>query len=118
MGKSNPKMTQLARNLRKNMTKEERKLWYCFFKEMKIHAHRQKAIGPYIVDFYVASAKLVIELDGSQHFEEKGQRSDAIRDAYLISLGMTVVRYSNTDINRNFQDVCNDILRRLHLLEE
>ena len=95
------------------MTKEERHLWYDFLKGLPIMVHRQKVIGPYIVDFYIAKAKLVIELDGSQHYEEAGMKADRDRDAYLNSLGLRVLRYSNLDVNRNFNGVCEDILRHL-----
>ena len=95
------------------MTKEERHLWYDFFKTLPITVNRQKVIGKYIVDFYCATTKTVIELDGSQHFEENGQLKDKIRDAYLNNLGITVLRYSNYDINTHFKDVCNDIYNHL-----
>ena len=70
-------------------------------------------IGNYIVDFYCASAKIVIELDGSQHFEEQGKRYDEKRDEYLKSLGLTVLRYSNYDVNTNFYGVCTDIMKQI-----
>ena len=111
--KHNPDLTFNARALRKNMTKEERHLWYDFLKGLPMMVHRQKVIGHYIVDFYIAEAKLVIELDGSQHYELEGKMADAIRDADLYSLGMTVVRYSNADINQRFRAVCQDILNHL-----
>ena len=104
-----PKLSGNAKRLRKNMAKEERHLWYDFLKPLPIMVHRQKIIGNYIVDFYVAGAKLVIELDGSQHYEEKGMQNDSLRDAYLNSLGLTVLRYSNADINQRFDAVCQDI---------
>ena len=107
------KLSGNARTLRKNMTKEERHLWYDFLKGLPIMVHRQKVIGPYIVDFYIAQANLVIELDGSQHYEEAGMKADRERDAYLNSLGLRVLRYSNLDVNRNFNGVCEDILRHL-----
>ena len=75
--------------------------------------HRQKVIGNYIVDFYIAQEKLVIELDGSQHYEDKGKEQDAVRDTYLSSLGIQVLRYSNLDVMRNFQGVCEDIWHHL-----
>ncbi len=112
---SNPKLTANAQKLRKNMTKEERNLWYNFLKELPITINKQKVIGNYIVDFYCASAKIVIELDGSQHFEEQGKRYDEKRDEYLKSLGLTVLRYSNYDVNTNFYGVCTDIMKRLPL---
>ena len=105
----NPKLTGNAKKLRKNMTKEERHLWYDFLKQLPVTVHRQKTIGNYIVDFYIAEAKLVIELDGSQHFEEEGQKMDESRDAFLESQGLTILRYANSDINQNFQGVCQDI---------
>ena len=112
---SNPKLTANVQELRKNMTKEERNLWYNFLKELPITINKQKVIGNYIVDFYCASAKIVIELDGSQHFEEQGKRYDEKRDEYLKSLGLTVLRYSNYDVNTNFYGVCTDIMKRLPL---
>ncbi|MBR2464753.1 MAG: endonuclease domain-containing protein [Clostridia bacterium] len=114
---TNSKLTGIAKALRKNMTKEEKHLWYDFLKKLPITVHRQKVIGNYIVDFYCAEAKLVIELDGSQHYEVKGRQADAARDAYLKDLGVEVVRYSNLDVDRRFDAVCQDISKRL-LLEE
>ena len=95
------------------MTKEERHLWYDYLKTLPVMVHRQKVIGPYIVDSYIASEKIVIELDGSQHFEPQGQAADQIRDTYLRSLGLTILRYSNADINQRFPYVCQDIGNRL-----
>ena len=102
-----------ARNLRKGMTKEERKLWYTFLCKLPVRFRRQQIIGNYIVDFYCHSKALVIELDGSQHFEDKGKQADLERDAYLRGLGLRVLRYSNLDVNRNFRGVCEDILQHL-----
>ena len=95
------------------MTAEERHLWYDFLKDLPVTFNRQKVIGPYIADFYCASAKLIIELDGSQHYEENGIEYDRRRDKYLSDLGITVLRYSNLDINNRFAGVCADILKRL-----
>ncbi len=106
---NNPKLTPNAKALRKNMTKEERHLWYDFLKNLPLTIHRQKVIGVYIVDFYIASKKVVIELDGSQHYEIEGMEKDAERDAYLRSQGIMILRYSNLDINRNFDGVCQHI---------
>ena len=114
----NPKLDANAKTLRKNMTKEERHLWYDFLKTLPIMVHRQKVIGKYIVDFYVASAKVVIELDGSQHYDLVGKQADEARDAYLNSLGITVLRYSNADINLRFSSVCEDIWNRLKVSEK
>ena len=104
-----------AQTLRKNMTKEERKLWYEFLKDLPLTVNRQKVIGNCIVDFYCASAKLVIELDGSQHYEKSGKESDKKRDEYLNSLGLKVLRYSNEEVNKEFIAVCEDILKWLPL---
>ena len=114
----NSKLSNNAKSLRRNMTKEERHLWYDFLKSLPIMVHRQKVIGNYIVDFYIAEAKLVIELDGSQHFDSNGKHTDQIRDNYLNSIGLTVLRYSNSEINLKFQEVCQDIWNRLQISEQ
>ena len=109
----NKYILDLARELRNNMTKEERHLWYDFLKlyhkQYSIIFLRQKAIGSYIVDFYCPRAKLVIELDGSQHYEKKAERYDNERTTYLNQHGIEVLRYSNLDILTRFSDVCRDI---------
>ena len=107
--KHKPNLTSIAQQLRKEMTKEECHLWYDFLKKLPITINRQKVIGRYIVDFYCARSKVVIELDGSQHYENKGMRSDSERDKYLNNLGLTVKRYSNNEINEDFEAVCRDI---------
>ena len=109
---NNPRLRKNSQKLRREMTKEERRLWYDFLKQLPVTVNRQKVIGSYIVDFYCASRKLVIELDGSQHYDEKGVASDRERDRELKQLGITVVRYSNDDVNRNFDGVRADLLRR------
>ena len=103
-------LTPPAQRLRREMTREERHLWYDFLKGLPLTVRRQKVIGPYIVDFYCAAAKLVIELDGSQHYEEAGKASDRERDAFLAAQGLTVLRYANSDVMQNFAAVCEDIL--------
>ncbi len=110
---SNPKLTPLAKALRRNMTDAERKLWYQFLKQLPITVNRQKVIGDYIVDFYIHAAKLVIELDGDQHGEPEGAARDATRDDWLKSQGLTVLRYSNYDVFKHFEGVCQDILAHL-----
>ena len=112
----NPKLSVNAKTLRKNMTKEERHLWYDFLKPLPVMVHRQKVIGNYIVDFYIADAKLIIELDGSQHYTDQGSAQDQARDAYLASLGLQVVRYANSDVNQRFGAVCEDILNKLSMI--
>ena len=110
---NNPNLTPYARSLRKNMTKEERRLWYGFLRDLPCQIHRQFVIDRYIVDFYCASAKLVIELDGSQHFEEQKQKEDSERDAFLHVQGYTVLRYSNYQIHREFDAVKQDIWKHI-----
>jgi very-short-patch-repair endonuclease len=112
---NNPKLKRNAQKLRREMTKEERRLWYDFLKQLPVTVNRQKVIDHYIVDFYCASAKLAIELDGSQHYENEGAAADRERDHVLNQRGITIVRYSNNDLNRNFDGVCADLLRRLGL---
>ena len=102
-----------SREMRRAMTKQECRLWFDFLRSLPQTVRRQKVFGSYIVDFYIASKKLVIELDGSQHFEDIGKNYDERRDAYLKSLGLTVLRYANSDVDRNFRGVCEDILRHL-----
>ena len=110
---NNPSNKGNAQRLRREMTKEERHLWYDFFKTMGIQANRQKPIGPYIIDFFIASAGLIIELDGGQHYEDAGKEYDEKRDRFLREQRLTVLRDSNLDVNRNFSGVCEDILRHL-----
>ena len=102
----NKELVSKAKELRKNMTKEERHLWYDFLRKHPSKIVRQRVIGNYIVDFYCAAARLVIELDGSQHYETKEQRYDGQRTAFLEAHGLTVVRIPNNEINCNFQGVC------------
>ena len=91
------------------MTKEERHLWYDFLKNYPIQFNRQKVIGNYIVDFYCHQAKLIIELDGGQHFEDKRVLNDESRTKYLNSLGLNVLRIPNNEIWDNFPVVCEKI---------
>ena len=107
------RLTTLSQQLRKNMTKEEKHLWYDFLKELPVTVNRQKVIGKYIVDFYIDSAKMIIELDGSQHYSEEGEEKDIIRDSYFKRIGIKVLRYTNRQINERFKDVCDDILLQL-----
>ena len=99
----------LAKQLRKNMTPWERKLWYEFLKEYPIRFQRQKAIGDYIADFYCAKAKLVIELDGGGYYSTDQTEKDARRTSDLQRQGVEVLRVSNLDIDRNFYGVCEHI---------
>ena len=104
--KANKTLVPLARKLRKEMTKEERRLWYGFLREYPIRFYRQKVLGYYIADFYCAKAKLVIELDGSQHFEKSGEVRDEDRTRFLGEYGLEVLRIPNNEVNQNFEGVC------------
>jgi len=97
------------------MTPEEKHLWYDFLKKLPVTVHRQHNIGDYIVDFYIASKKIVIEVDGSQHTENLGMLKDAHRDRELSKLGIKVLRYYNNEIKCNFSGVAQDILNNLEL---
>jgi len=108
----------LAQSLRKNMTREEKHLWYDFLKKLPITVNRQKNIGNYIVDFFIAKNRIVIEIDGQGHGFEENIKKDKIRDEDFAKLGITVLRYTNNDINRRFNSVCQDILLHLGLNEE
>lgn len=104
--KHNKELTPLAKQLRREMTKEERHLWYDFLRTYPIRFSRQKVLGRYIVDFYSAKAKLVIELDGSQHYETDRVEKDAERTAFLNGYGLQVIRIPNHEVNENFEGVC------------
>ena len=107
--KHNKNLVSFSRELRKNMTKEERHLWYDFLRAYPIRFIRQKIIGNYILDFYCAKAKIVIELDGSQHFEETGLEKDRERDEFLKNYDLQVIRIPNNEVNQNFSGVCEYI---------
>lgn len=96
----------LAQELRRNMTPQERHLWYDFLSSYPVRFRRQKQFGRYIVDFYCSAAKLILEVDGSQHYTPDGIECDEERTAYLESLGFQVLRISNADVNRHFRAVC------------
>ena len=104
--KHNKGIVPAAKMLRKNMTKEEKHLWYDFLRTYPVRFSRQKVLGAYIADFYCAEAKLVIELDGSGHYTEEGAQHDEERTAFLEGYGLTVVRIPNTEIQQNFRGVC------------
>ena len=105
----NEKLKDYSRQLRKEQTKEEALLWYNFLSKYPVRFRRQYIIGNYIVDFYCHKAKLVVELDGSQHYDESGMIYDKQRTEYLESQGLNVLRFSNLDVQRQFQSVCEAI---------
>ena len=107
--KHNSNLVPFAKELRKNMTKEERHLWYDYLKLCSFRFQRQKILGNFIADFYCAEAKLVIELDGSQHYEDSNLLKDKIRTAFLEEYGLTVIRIPSNAVSRNFRGVCEYI---------
>ena len=111
--KHDQKNEVLARNLRKNMTPWERKLWFLFLKDYPVRFQSQKCIDSYIADFYCFRAKLVIELDGGGHYNHESRIKDEIRTNTLESYGLKVLRFCNLDIDRNFYGVCTVIDREV-----
>ena len=109
----NKSLVSNAQDLRKNMTPEEKHLWYDFLKRLPMTVNRQKNIGNYIVDFYISSADLVIEIDGRQHKLPEHREADKKRDDDMKMLGNTVLRYSNEDIHERFNAVCEDIMKHI-----
>ena len=107
--KHNKNIVGIAKKLRKNLTKEERRLWYNFLRTYPVRFYRQKVLGKYVVDFYCAKAKLVIELDGSQHYEDKNLIEDENRTEFLKEYGLFVLRIPNNAVNKNFTQVCEYI---------
>ena len=107
--KHNKQLVPLAKHLRKNMTKEERHLWYDFLRNHPVRFSRQKILGKYIADFYSAEANLVIEIDGSQHYEDSIIMQDAERTAFIEAYGLKVIRIPNNEISKNFRGVCEYI---------
>lgn len=97
------------------MTPEEKHLWYNFLKDLPFTVNRQKTIGNYILDFFIAEKRIAIEIDGMQHGEPTHRQKDAQRDVELGQLGIRVLRYSNMDINQHFNDVCADLCKHLNL---
>ncbi len=109
----NKELISRARELRKNMTRQERRLWYDFLSQHEVRFQRQKVIDNYIVDFYCSKAGLVIELDGSQHYMENGVSSDEERTRKLKNYNLRVLRFSNSDVDTNFEGVCAEIEKEI-----
>ncbi len=102
-------MRRRAQVLRSNATPQENKLWYQYLRKYPVQWNRQKPLDGYIVDFYCHRARLVLELDGSQHFTSDGLAYDAVRTDHLEAMGLKVLRFTNTDIDHRFRQVCNAI---------
>ena len=109
----NESLTEFAKELRKNMTPEERHLWYDFLKFLPFTVKRQYVVGNYILDFFIPSVNIAIEIDGSQHAEVEGKKADEIRDKDLSEVGIKVFRYTNPQINKQFDGVVLDILKKV-----
>ena len=105
----NNKMLDTARKLRREMTPQERKLWYMFLRKYPVKIYKQRIIESFIVDFYCTDARLVIELDGSQHYTEQGECYDHERDAIIEQYQVQILRFSNLEIDHQFDAVCERI---------
>ena len=116
--KYNNKLIPCAKELRHNMTKQEKHLWYDFLCSYPVRFQRQKAIDNYIADFYCHRAKLVVELDGSQHYSEEGLEYDGNRSEILARYDLEVIRFTNTDVDRNFAAVCDAIDEKVKQIVE
>ena len=106
-------LLQKSKELRNNMTKQERKLWYEFLKDLPLTIKRQKIIGDYIADFYCFEKKIIIEIDGGQHYTLEGKEKDKKRDEFLKNQGYVVLRYTDSEVSNNFEGVCQDLLMHL-----
>ena len=110
----NASLSQRARELRKNATKQENRLWYEYLRAFRPRFSRQRIVGSYILDFYCGTAKLAVELDGSGHYEPEAIEYDKRRTRFLESLGIQVMRFTNTDVNRSLEGVCNTIANQVN----
>ena len=102
----NKDINNIAKTLRKQMTRQERHLWYDFLRNYYVKVYRQRAIDNYVADFYCPAAKLVVELDGGQHYTEKKMLDDEHRSLIINQYGIHVVRIPNNEIDNNFYSVC------------
>ena len=105
----NKELKEFATQLRNNATPEENKLWYEFLRTYPVRFNRQRIVENYILDFYCAKAKIAVELDGSQHYENESLKNDVRRTEHLERLGLYVLRFSNSDVNNSFYEVCTEI---------
>ena len=107
--KKNDKLLSIAKILRRNMTRQEKHLWYDFLRQYPLKIYKQRIIDQYIADFYCHSARMVIELDGSQHYTNQGKAQDETRTKVFEGYGIYVLRFSNKDVDDNFEGVCQMI---------
>jgi len=112
----NATLTARARELRNNATKQENRLWYEYLRDFRPRFTRQRIVGSYILDFYCGTAKLAVELDGSQHYEQEVMEYDKTRTRFLESLGIQVMRFTNLDVDRSFEGVCINIANQVNAL--
>ena len=105
----NKNILKNAVSLRKNATKQEKHLWYDFLSNYPVRFQRQKTIGNYIADFYCSQVKLIIEIDGLQHYTQGAAEYEKERTEYMNSLGIVIIRFKNAEIDHNFRTVCNQI---------
>ncbi len=117
MGKSridkNDNLLDYARELRRNMTPQERHLWYDFLRDFEINIYKQRIICNFIADFYCHSARLVIEIDGAQHYTVEGRSYDEARTEIIERYGIEVIRFANADVDNNFAGVCYTIEKKI-----
>jgi very-short-patch-repair endonuclease len=105
----NPKLISIAKQMRQNPTPAEKKLWQNYLRNFPVRVLRQRPIDNFIVDFYCAALKLVIEIDGDSHFTEQGKHSDRERTRILSGYGLTVIRFTNVEVLQNFEGVCRQL---------
>ena len=105
----NGNMIGIAKILRRNMTPQEKHLWYDFLNTYPVRFQRQKTIKSFVADFYCHNAKLIVEIDGSQHYTKQGIAYDEERSGILKEFNLKVIRFSNYDVNTNFEGVCIEI---------
>ena len=103
------RLNDRAVDLRREMTPQEKKLWYAYLRKYPVKIYKQRVIEHFIVDFYCPLARLVIELDGSQHYTEQGKEYDEQRTAILEQYGVQVLRFTNLDVDRHLDAVCAQI---------
>ncbi len=104
--KKNNDLLENAKELRRNMTRQEKHLWYDYLRNYPIKIYKQRIVDSYIADFYCYQARLVIEIDGSQHYTPEGRAYDAVRSSVLERYGLHVLRFYNRDVDENFEGVC------------
>lgn len=109
----NNKMLPVARRLRREMTLSEQHLWFRFLRSYPVKIYKQRIIESFVVDFYCAEARLVIELDGSQHYTEQGKAYDEERSSIMEGYGVEVLRFTNLEVDREFDAVCERIDARI-----